>query len=199
MMPSVQLAERLSIRTLRARSILHRAHGVGVGVLFFGPGAGKAPKYRFDSPDGSYGVCYLGLSEEAAFVEGVIHQALPRRLFSETSLAARAIADVRVVESIRAVRLYGKYLIGNGADAAVVHGDDYPNLSQPWSKAIHDHRDQVDGILYTARHDDSVKALALFERAEHKISASPSASHPLSGSDLRTLRLLDRYGIGLIP
>lgn len=142
-------------------------------------------------------MCYLGLSEEAAFVEGVLHQPLPRRVFSGASLAARAIATVGIEENIRAVRLYGRYLIGNGADAAVVHGDDYPGLSQPWSKAVHDHPDQVDGILYTARHDDSVMALALFGRAAHKIRVGPSL--PLSGSDLRTLRLLDRYGIGLLP
>jgi hypothetical protein len=122
---------------------------------------------------------------------------VPRRVFSEASLAGRAIATVRIEENIRAVRLYGKYLIGNGADAAVVHGDDYQGLSQPWSKAVHDHADQVDGILYTARHDDSVLALALFERAAHKIRAG--VSQPLSGTDLRTLRILDRYGIGLLP
>jgi hypothetical protein len=197
MMRPVDIAGRLTVRTLRAGGILHRAHGVGAGVIFFGPGEGKAPRYRFDSPDGSYGVCYLGLSEEAAFVEGVVHQPVPRRLFSEASLSARAIATVRIEESIRAVRLYGKYLIGNGADAAVVHGDDYAGLSRPWSRAIHDHQDGVDGILYSARHDDSVQALALFDRASHKIQAV--SSHPLSGSDLRTLRLLDRYGIGLLP
>lgn len=196
-MPPVEIADRLSVRSLGAGAILHRAHGVGVGVIFFGPGKGRAPAYRFDSPDGSYGVCYLGLSEEAAFVEGVLHQPVSRRVFSEASLAARAIATVRIEENIRAVRLYGKYLIGNGADAAVVHGDDYQGLSQPWSKAVHAHADQVDGILYTARHDDSVMALVLFERAAHKIRAG--SSQPLSGSDLRTLRLLDRYGIGLLP
>jgi hypothetical protein len=193
----VEIADRLSVRTLRAGGTLHRAHAVGAGVIFFGPGAGKAPRYRFDSPDGSYGVCYLGLSEEAAFVEGVVHQPVPRRVFSEASLAARAIATVHIAENIRAVRLYGRFLIGNGADAAVVHGDDYLSVSQPWSRAIHEHRDRVDGILYTARHDDSVQALVLFERAAHKIRAG--SSHPLSGSDLRTLRLLDRYGIGLLP
>ncbi len=193
----IDIADRLSVRILRAGGTLHRAHGAGAGAIFFGPGEGKAPRYRFDSPDGSYGVCYLGLSEEAAFAEGVLHQPLPRRVFSEASLAARAIATVRIEENIRAVRLYGRFLIGNGADASVVHGDDYQGVSQPWSRAIHEHHGRVDGILYTARHDDSVQALALFERAAHKISAG--ASHPLSGSDLRTLRLLDRYGIGLLP
>lgn len=153
--------------------------------------------YRFDSPDGRYGVCYLGLTEEAAFVEGVLHRGIPRRIISEKTLANRAISDIQVQEDIRAVRLHGRHLVGNGATAAVVHGDDYRGLSQPWSRAIHDHPTRPDGIVYTAKHDDSVMALALFERAAHKIAAG--AGHPLSGRDLRTLRLLDRYGIGLEP
>ena len=189
------VAERLSIRTLRAGGILYRAHSTDLGAIFFGPGEGKVPVFRFDAPDASYGVCYLGLTEEAALIEGVIHRSIPRRTISDRALARRAISAIHVREKIRAVRLYGKYLVGNGADAAVTHGNDYPGLSQPWSKAIHDHADQVDGIVYTARHDDSVLALALFERAGHKIEAG--AMHVLSGRDLRTLQLLDRFGLGL--
>ncbi|HEX8691757.1 MAG TPA: RES family NAD+ phosphorylase [Longimicrobium sp.] len=189
------VSARLSIRKLSAGRELHRAHNTDRDAIFFGPGAGNPPKYRFDAPDGSYGVCYLGLGEEAAFIEGVIHRAVPRRVISEKTLAKRAISVVHIRQEIRAVRLYGKYLVGAGADAAVVHGDDYPGLSQPWSKAIHDHAANVDGILYTARHDDSVLALALFERAAHKITAG--SKHPLSGSDLRTLRLMERYGLAL--
>lgn len=191
------VSAKLSVRKLAAGRALYRAHNASRGAIFFGPGAGSPPKYRFDAPDGSYGVCYLGLSEEAAFVEGVIHRAVPRRIISEKTLAARAISTVHVREEIRAARLYGKYLVGTGADAAVVHGNDFAGLSQPWSKAIHDHADAVDGIIYSARHDDSVFALALFDRAAHKVAAGPG--HSLSGSDLRTLRLMDRYGLALEP
>lgn len=196
-MTSPEVAGKLSVQVLRAGGTLHRAHNLGRGAIFFGPGAGEPPKYRFDAPDGGYGVCCLGLSEEAAFVEGVLHRAIPRRMISERTLSARAISVVHIQEDIRAVRLYGRYLIGNGATAAVVHGDDYTGLSQPWSAAIHNHTAGADGILYTAKHDDSVMALALFDRAAHKIAAG--ARHPLSGSDLRTLRLLDRYEVGLEP
>lgn len=189
------LPEALSVRTLTPGGLLYRAHSTNFDAIFFGPGTDQAPKYRFDAPDGSYGVCYLGLSVEAAFVEGVIHRSIPRRVISEAALARRVISTVHIREKIRAARLHGKYLVGNGADAAVTHGSDYAGLSQPWSKAIHEHPDCVDGILYTARHDDSVFALALFERAGHKVAAG--SLHVLSGRDLGTLRLLDRFGIGL--
>jgi RES domain len=191
------LPAKLATRTLRAGTILYRAHSVGLGAVFFGPGAGEPPKYRFDSPDGGYRVCYLGLNEEAAFIEGVIHAAIPRRIISQARLAARAISVIHVQQDIRAVRLYGRHMVGNGATATVAHGDDYSGLSHPWSKAIHGHSATADGILYMAKHDDSVMALALFDRAAHKVAAG--SRHPLSGHDLRTLRLLDRYGIGLEP
>jgi hypothetical protein len=196
-MTAPELPARLSVQTLRAGGTLHRAHNVSLGAIFFGPGAGNPPLYRFDAPGGEYGVCYLGVDEEAAFVEGVLHRAIPRRIISAKTLASRAISAIHILDDIRAVRLYGQYLVGNGATAAVVHGDDYRGHSQAWSKAIHDHPASADGILYTAKHDDSVMALALFERAAHKIAAG--TRHALSGRDLRTLRLLDRYGIGLEP
>lgn len=38
-------------------------------------------------------------------------------------------------------------------------------------------------------------ALVLFDRAAHKVKGG--AKHPLSGTDFRTLRMLDRYRLGL--
>lgn len=98
------------------------------------------------------------------------------------------------MKEIRSAALYGQHMIGIGATAAVTHGNSYV-LSQAWAKAIHDHPQRLDGIVYTCRHDDSAYALALFERATSKLQAG--AIHRLSGRDLRTLRLLERYGLGL--
>ncbi len=53
----------------------------------------------------------------------------------------------------------------------------------------------MDGIAYTSRHDESTFSLALFDRAAHKLVEG--TSHPLSATDLHTLMLLDRYGLGL--
>lgn len=189
------VSSRLSVRSIKVDTILYRAHRADLGAVWFGPAAGDPPRYRFDSPDGSYQVCYLGLTERTAFVEGVVHRAIPRRIISEKTLAARAISEVHVVEKIRAARLYGKYLLPTGATNAVTHGEPYETASQPWSKAIHEHPDHVDGILYSAKHDESQIALVLFDRAAHKIEAG--AKHPLSGTDLRTLRLLDSYKLAL--
>jgi hypothetical protein len=189
------VSDRLSIRSFTVGTILCRTHRADLNAIWFGPDRGNPPRYRFDAPDRSYQVCYLGLTERAAFVEGVVHRAIPRRIISEKTLAARAISEIRVVEKIRAARLYGRFLIPTGATNAVTHGELYETVSQPWSKAIYEHPDTVDGILYSAKHDETQIALVLFDRAAHKIEAG--AKHPLSGTDLRTLRLLEFYKLAL--
>lgn len=192
-----EIAESLSVQIIERGETLYRAHSSTQGALWFGPAQGESPRYRYDSHDGSYRVCYLGMSERAAFVEGVLHRAIPRRLVSKKSLTERAIAEIHVVEDLRLARLYGEHLIPTGATAEVAHGEPYATASWPWSRAIFDHADDVDGILYTAKHDDAELAIALFDRAEHKVAAG--SSHRLAGNDVRTLLLLDYYRLGLQP
>jgi hypothetical protein len=193
--PLPDVSDRLSVRKLAAGTVLFRAHRHDLGPIWFGPAAKSKPKYRFDAPDGSFRVCYLGLSERAAFVEGVLHKAVPRRIISGRKLSERGISDVLVVEQLRVARLHGRYLIPTGADNTVTHGEPYEIVSHPWAKVLHDHKDQVDGILYTARHDEDELALALFHRAETKIKAG--AMHRLSRTDLRTLQLVDYYQLAV--
>jgi hypothetical protein len=193
--PLPEISERLSVRTIFAGAVLHRAHRHDLAPIWFGPGARNPPKYRFDAPDGSFQVCYLGLSERAAFVEGVLHKAIPRRIISGRMLAERAISEVKVINKLQVARVYGKYLIPTGASTTVTHGEPYEIMSQPWAKAIHDHKDGVDGIMYTARHDESQYALALFDRAASKIQQG--FMHRLSRTDLRTLRLVDHYKLAV--
>ena len=189
------LPAKLPTERIDRGTVLYRAHAVARSPLYFGPDAGKPPTHRFHAPDGSFQTCFLGLSEEAAFAEGVVHGPVPTQIVSRTTIESRAIAEIEVVEPIVVVPLYGRWLMRLGATASVTHGDDYA-LSQPWGKAIHVHPQGVDGILYTSRHDETTFSLALFDRARHKVAAG--TSRPLSASDLRTLRLLDRYGLGLV-
>ena len=185
----------VSVQTIKRGRVLYRAHNHEHGAVWFGPSPGEEPKYRYDSHDGSYRVCYVGLSERAAFVEGVLHKAVPRRTISRKKLAERMISEIRVVTDIRAVRLYGEHLIPLGATATVAHGEPYKAVSWPWSRALFDHPTQVDGIVYKCRHDDSQYALVLFDRSEKKIEAGEGRR--LSGTDLFSLRLLNTYDLGL--
>jgi hypothetical protein len=54
---------------LPAGASLVRIHRTEHDPLWFGPGPDEPPTYRFDAPDGSYGVCYLAHEPAGAFVE----------------------------------------------------------------------------------------------------------------------------------
>jgi hypothetical protein len=191
---AIRLPDRLPVRRIATGTTLYRTHSPRRSALYFGPEPGTPPTHRFHAPDGSYRTCFIGLSEEAAFAEGVLHGPVPTAIISPSTLNARSIAELRVLDTIRALPLYGRHLMKLGATATVTHGDDYAT-SQAWGKAIHAHPQALDGIVYTSRHDDTTFSLALFDRAAHKLAEGDS--HPLSTTDLRTLLLLDHYGLGL--
>jgi hypothetical protein len=193
----IDLPATLPTEDLPAGTILYRAHYTDApGPIFFGPAPGEEPTHRFHAPDGSFRVCFLGCSPEAAFAEGVLHGPVPSRLISEATLSARAMTDIHVLEPITLLELYGENLIGLGTTATLIHGESYAE-PQHAALLIHQHTAAVDGIRYTARHNDRTFAVALFERAAAKINAGPGRR--LSGYDPETLRLIEHYRLAWMP
>jgi len=188
------LPEKLPLHLIQRGAVLYRAHSPSHSALYFGPSQGRPPTHRFHSPDGSFTACFAGLSEEAAFAEGVLHGPIPTQLVSQRTLEQRVITELLVISAIRAVPLYGEYLMRLGATATVTHGNDYA-MSQEWARALYDHPQQPDAIVYTSRHDETTFSTALFDRARAKVREGRAT--PLSGHDRRTLILLSRYGLGL--
>jgi len=188
------LPETLPLRVIRPGTVLYRAHSPAYSALYFGPDEGHRPTHRFHAPDGSFKTCFAGLSEAAAFAEGVLHGPVPTQLISRQTIELRAITELHVVAEIRALPLFGEFLMRLGATATVTHGHDYA-VSQAWAKAIHDHPQGADAILYTSRHDETTFSLALFDRAREKVLEGRATR--LSIGDRRTLLLLKRYGLGL--
>src|SRR2546423_746283 len=133
--------------------MLQRIHPVGPGPIFFGPGTGKPPTYRFDDPEGKYGVCYLGASRLAAFVETFLRD-LTIQVISEANLAARNISAIEVVRDVRVVKAHSEGLYQLGSTSAVggakieytgaTPAESYEH-SQAWSLALHNHRDAPEG------------------------------------------------------
>jgi hypothetical protein len=80
-----------------------------------------------------------------------------------------------------------------GADARIFTAS---YISQRWSRAIHDHPDKPDGILYRPRHDEVRLAAAIFDRVAERITAENLGTW----MDQRTLlaEVLDTYGVALI-
>lgn len=171
---------------------IYRIHRAEHGPLWFGPGPDKPPAYRFDAPDGSYRVCYFGVTPEAGFAETFLRDP-PVRLISMQELAARVLATFRITRTLRLVPLHGPALAQLGTTAEVASGR--YSLSRAWADAINRHPSTPDGILYRCRHDDDSFAIALFDRAASQVAHDGST--PLHLRPVLLGGWTRRYGFGL--
>ena len=187
--PPKKIHERtVATVTINRRRLLYRIHRTEHEPLFYG----RTGANRFDAPDKDYGVCYLGLSINAAFAETFLRRP-GAVLIDWPDLAARSVTVFRVTETLRPARLYGPGLSKMGATAGVTHGPHA--VAQSWSAALQSHPDAPDGIVYRARHDDDHRCLALFQRESAPFE--PVSTTPLV-DDVKTLgALLDHYEIGV--
>ena len=110
-------------------------------------------------------------------------------------LAARNLVRVEVTRDLRVADLTGRGLVRMGGTAEISSTRDY-TLSWAWSRAVYEHPDGVDGLLYRCRHDNDQLAVALFGRARAAVRVRDSK--PLI-ADLRWLgELAGRYHFGLV-
>ena len=174
-----------SLPLITVRPPWFRCHGIGRGAIFFGiNGLG-----RFDDPSGSYGVLYLGLDPECAFIE-TFGQELGRTVIDPQDLGVRTLSIVSSSRAVTLVDVTGAGLAQIGADARLFSGEH--RVSQLWSRAFFDHPSQPDGILYPARHDPSRRAIALFERGDLELWATPLGFDVLG-------RILATYRFAVLP
>jgi hypothetical protein len=162
-------------------------------ALWSGPGGGREPIHRFDDPASQFGVCYLGTTPEVCFAETFLRNP-PVRIMSVGDLALRSVTTVEVRRELRVVPLHGPRLAKLGLTAEVASGSDYA-LSQLWSRAFWEHKDEPDGILYRTRHDDSAFCVAIYDRAKHALAVVEE--HSILEDPQKLARLLRRYGLGL--
>jgi len=128
---------------------------------------GRTLTHRFDAPDRSYGVCYLGTTLDCCLVEALevdVDAATLGASITGQTLSQYYAAVAVPRRDLMLARLADLGLNRLRIDLRVSSGNDY-DVAREWSKAIHDHPTQVDGILYPSRHRDSLYCVALFERA----------------------------------
>ncbi len=133
---------------------------------------GRLRTYRFDAPDRSYGVCYLGATLACCLLEVLDLQratATARRFVADAQLGAYYAAVATATRPLRLAYLADNGLAQLGIDQRHTAGDDY-DLSGAWSAAIHAHTAWVDGIFYATRHHNGLYAVALFERAASAVA-----------------------------
>jgi hypothetical protein len=193
MAPKPTLPKRLPLTRVKAGSRWIRIHAQDRSALWFGPGSGRQPIHRFDDPAGRFRVCYLGTTLEVSFAETFLRNP-PVRILALDDLAGRAIATVEVRRDLRLVPLHGSSLARLGVTAELASGSDYDG-SQLWSRALWEHGDRPDGILYRARHDDSALCVALYDRAKDALAILRDVS--LAEGPQQLAGLLRRYGLGL--
>jgi hypothetical protein len=198
MKPDSALPKRLPLRRVRVGSYLMRIHAPRIQMparnpIWFGPAPGHLPIHRFDDPDGRFRVCYLATTVEVCFAETFLRNP-PVRILSLGDLEGRSIATVEVRRELRLVPIHGPGLVRLGVTTELASGSDYGD-SQRWSRALWEHSDKPDGILYRSRHDDSALCVAVFNRAKDSLAVIRDES--LAKDAQRLARLLKRYGLGL--
>ena len=170
----------------------YRIHKLKHGPLYFGTKCG----FRFDAPRGEFGVCYVGKSREAAFIE-IFGQPTGNRFVQISELRIRGLTRIDTLRPLQLVNLTGAGLPQIGADQRLCSG--CHSVSRRWSAALHSNRHKPDGLLYRARHDPSQICAALFDRAAPKLRARTTIIMADTAFEPRLLELLDRYNFGVAP
>jgi hypothetical protein len=162
--------------------------------IFFGPGANVPATNRFDRASGRFGVLYAGLTLRGALAETLVRN--PQRLMvAMTDIVGRSTSGLISDRPLRIVRLYGSGLQAVGTDNSISTGPYEP--CSLWSDALWVHPDRPDGLAYQSRHDSSEICLAIFEKADVRLTANET--HPLSGMLGDVAAVLDSYGKSVSP
>ncbi len=182
----------LPITTIAAGQALHRIHRTRFDPIFYGPGTGNDPVYRFDSASGRFGVLYVGHAFAGAFADTILRN--PQRLMvAEREIDSRSVTEVTSRTALRMVTMHGAGLQVLGTDNSISTGPYEP--CGAWADALWDHPDKPDGIAYLSRHDPGEVCFAVFERSQ--IAFDVKATHSLTAMQSLVAALLHRYGKSL--
>jgi hypothetical protein len=147
---------------------------------------------RFDLK-GQLGVLYLGKTIEAAFIE-TFGRNLGQRFVSRDMIKTRSLFAIESDRPLQLLQLYGAGLAKLGVDSELSSGRDY-RLPRLWCEAIYSHPQQVDGILYLSRHDNTQLCCGLFERTTYRLREG-NLGDLLSYDRQKFFEILDRYAFG---
>jgi len=190
--PPADLPSR-SLPICSFRTTWYRIYDLRYDPLFFG----HTGNHRFDAPyPRKYGVLYLAADIACAFIETLGHET-GKNVVAEAELTLRGLARVRVRGTLRLVDLTAEGLAQIGADNSLCTGPHA--VAQRWSRALHRHPDQPDGICYRSRHAPDLLCAAIFDRVQPRITATGLGSLRAPRIMPRMARLLRRYRFRLVP
>ncbi|MEG8219607.1 RES family NAD+ phosphorylase [Sphingomonas sp. HH69] len=161
----------MPVATIAAGQTLHRVHGASVPARWYGR---KDATWRWDDPQGRYGVLYLGKSLTGPFAESLLRTPADRAVLWDRVQQKRAAAFV-TTRTMRLAKLHGPGLAWFQTTAAGVSADFDPAIhrdayatTQTISALVHAET-ALDGIQYRSRIDTDQLCVALFERADSAI------------------------------
>lgn len=191
--PHADLADRSPLLySLDEGTILSRLHDKDFGPIYFG----VKSSYRFDSPDGSFGVLYVGLDEHCAFIE-TFGQSTGIRLVSQKSLAQRHLSYLILRQPLQLIDLANSGGLARiGADSRLFSGSHA--IAQRWSAALRAHPTKPAGILYPARHDTARFACGLYDLPDSAFSVNTVGSLIDPPHRMLLARILNTYDFGLV-
>ncbi len=129
-------------------------------------GVKSTTAHRFNNPNQTYGVLYLGSSVRCSVLENIVrdHKAVPKSIIEDRivfRLSFRDDVDHHLID-LREIPLSQ---LGFSANSIVESGGDYDQF-QRFSKYVFEQHPEVAGILYPSRFDPQGQCIALFGRSD---------------------------------
>ncbi len=178
--------------TIATGRVLHRVHGATVAAKWYGR---KDATWRWEDPDGKFGVLYLGKTLVGPFAETLLRTPLDRDVLWD-QVARRRAASFTTTRPIRLAKVHGPGLgwfrtttAGVSADFDPVDNPGAYAVPQQISAEIYN-TTRLDGIQYRSRFDSDEFCIALFDRADAAISLNAEGV-PI-GKDWNRTVLADR-------
>jgi len=190
--PPADLNEREPlIHIASPKDFWYRSYRIGNSPVFFG----RSKSHRWDSPDGDFGVLYLGGDEYCAFMESIGRGTLKTRFVPNSQLKGSGLAKIWFKRTLRLIDMVvSGGLTRLGAESSLTSGSGCKN-SQRWSRALREHPSKPDGIYYRPRHDPARTASAVFDHCEGSVAVAEMLGAWVDQSALLG-GILDHYAFG---
>ncbi|MDQ0564134.1 hypothetical protein QO004_005952 [Rhizobium mesoamericanum] len=140
-------------------------------------GFGKTPS-RFSDPwrrkaENRFGVLYTGDTFKVCFLKALLRDQRDGLIgdlpIAESELRDRQFAQIEVIDTLTMVDLRDDKAIKMGVPTDVAKSSKQ-SLAREWAVAFHEHRDQVNGIIYPSRLNGRTN-VAVFDRSIGKLKA----------------------------
>jgi len=136
----------------------------------------REARYRFDSPDRSFGVMYAAFDLATAFAETVLRDKsmhLDDVILDYQDLESRVVIELKRGPDnrpLRLIKLYDEGLAAAHTDNQLSARDHYPT-TQRWAEMFHAHSIAADGMVYLSRYMGARKSVALFDPCSAAVAA----------------------------